>query len=80
MHTNLLIFHIISKLGLQVYEINKNNMFFFAQSSSKDQKCLFISKIFTATELQNLISLISEYIDVFAWPFKDMSDLDSCIA
>ena len=39
-------------------------------------KLLSISKSLSPIEKQGLISLIREYIEVFAWSYEDMSGLD----
>lgn len=39
-----------------------------------------LKPIFMSKNLQNLIRLIHEYIDDFAWNYKDMSGLDLKIA
>lgn len=71
MHTNLLIFHIISKIGLQVYEINKNNMFFLLNLLAKiksasslarslqqrSYKILYLSLVSTLTSLHGLLKI-----------------------
>jgi len=43
-------------------------------------KLIFISENLSPTEKQDLISLIWEYIDVFAWSYEDMHDLDPLVA
>ena len=43
-------------------------------------KPIFISKSLSAQEKEDHISLIREYIDVFAWSYEDMSGLDPEIA
>jgi len=39
-------------------------------------KLISISESLLPTEKQDLISLIREYIDVFAWSYEDMPGLD----
>ena len=39
-------------------------------------KPIFISESFSLSEKKDLIHLIQEYIDVFAWNYEDMSELD----
>ena len=44
--------------------------------NEKLSKPIFISESLSPTEWQDLISLVHEYIDVFAWSYKDMPGLD----
>jgi len=46
----------------------------------KHAKLISISESFSPTEKQDLIALIKEYIDVFAWSYEDMPDLDPQVA
>jgi len=39
-------------------------------------KPIFISESLSLTEKEELIVLIREYIDVFAWNYEDMPELD----
>jgi len=43
-------------------------------------KLIFISESLSPTEKKDLISLIREYMDVFAWSYEEMSGLDSQVA
>jgi len=43
-------------------------------------KPIFISESLTSSEKEDLISLVQEYIDVFAWKYEDMPGLDSQVA
>src|SRR3954465_15266084 len=43
-------------------------------------KPIFIGEDLPPTEREDLIKLIREYIDVFAWNYEDMSGLDSQVA
>jgi len=43
-------------------------------------RLIFKSEILSPTEKQDLISLIKKYIDVFAWSYEDMPDLDPQVA
>ena len=43
-------------------------------------KLISISESLSRTEKQDLISLIKEYIDVFAWSYEDMPGLDPQVA
>ena len=43
-------------------------------------KPIFISKSLSPSEREDLIHLIREYKDVFAWNYEDMTGLDSQIA
>jgi len=47
---------------------------------SKDHpEIIFISESLSLTEKEGLMVLVKEYIDVFAWNYKDMPGLDSQI-
>jgi len=48
--------------------------------SQDHPKHISISESLSFTEREELIALIREYIDVFAWNYKDMPDLDPQIA
>lgn len=48
--------------------------------SDQNPEPIFMSKNLDQHELQNLIELIREYIDVFAWNYEDIPGLDSKIA
>ena len=41
-----------------------------------NQKPIFISDSLSSQEKEDLILLIREYIDVFAWNYEDMPGLD----
>ena len=43
-------------------------------------KLISISESLSLTEREELLALIREYIDVFAWNYEDMPDLDPQIA
>ena len=43
-------------------------------------KPIFISEGLSPTEKKGLISLVQEYIDVFAWNYEDMPGLDPRVA
>jgi len=43
-------------------------------------KPIFMSKSLSPSEKEDLISLVREYIDVFAWNYKDMPGLDPQVA
>ena len=43
-------------------------------------KLISISEKLLPTKKQDRISLVREYIDFFAWSYKDMPDLDSQVA
>ncbi|ONK72756.1 uncharacterized protein A4U43_C04F22840 [Asparagus officinalis] len=43
-------------------------------------KPIFIAEDLSSSEKEDLISLIREYIDVFAWNYEDMSGLDPKVA
>lgn len=43
-------------------------------------KPIFISKSLTPEEKDNLVSLLREYINVFAWSFEDMPGLNPQVA
>ena len=43
-------------------------------------KPIFISERLSSSEKEDLISLVREYIDVFAWNYKDMPGLDPRVA
>ena len=43
-------------------------------------KPIYISESLSLTEWEELTALIREYIDVFAWNYEDMPDLDPQIA
>ena len=43
-------------------------------------KLIFISETLSPIKKQDLISLIWEYIDVFAWSYEDMPGLDPHVA
>jgi len=43
-------------------------------------KLISISESLSPDEKQDLISLIREYIDIFAWSYEDMFGLDSRVA
>jgi len=46
----------------------------------KHPKLISISESLSPTEKQNLISLIKEYIEVFAWSYDDMPGLNPQVA
>ena len=48
--------------------------------SQDHPKPIFISESLSLTEKEELIILIKEYIDVFAWNYEDMPGLDPQIA
>ena len=48
--------------------------------SQDHPKSIFISESLSFTEREELIALIREYIDVFAWKYGDMPGLDPQIA
>jgi len=41
---------------------------------------IFISESLSPSEKEDLISLVREYIDVFAWNYEDMPGLDPRVA
>ena len=43
--------------------------------SQDHPKPIFISESLSLTEREELIMLVKEYIDVFAWSYEDMPDL-----
>ena len=43
-------------------------------------KPIFISESLSPAKKQDLISLVREYINVFAWSYKDMPGLDPQVA
>jgi len=43
-------------------------------------KLIYICEGLSPIEKQDLISLIREYIDIFAWSYEDMSGLDPQVA
>ena len=43
-------------------------------------KPIFISEGLSPSEKKDLISLVQEYIDVFAWNYEDMPGLDPRVA
>ena len=43
-------------------------------------KLICISESLSPTERQDLISLIKEYVDVFAWSYEDMPGLNPQVA
>ena len=43
-------------------------------------KPIFISDSLPSNEKEELIALIKEYIDVFAWNYEDMPGLDPSVA
>jgi len=43
-------------------------------------KPIFISESFSLIEKEELIILVKEYIDVFAWTYEDMPGLDPQVA
>jgi len=43
-------------------------------------KPIFISESLSPSEKEDLISLVRDYIDVFAWNYEDMSGFDSQVA
>ena len=43
-------------------------------------KPIFISESLSSSEKKDLISLVREYIDGFAWNYEDMSGLDPQVA
>jgi len=43
-------------------------------------KPIFISESLSSSEKEDLISLVREYIDVFAWNYEDMPGLDLRVA
>ena len=43
-------------------------------------KPIFISESLSPSEKEDLISLVLEYIDVFAWNYEDMHGLDPRVA
>ena len=45
-----------------------------------NHKPIFISESLSPSEKEDLVSLIREYIDVFAWTYKDMPGLDPQVA
>ena len=45
-----------------------------------DPKPIFISESLSSSERENLIQIIREYIDVFAWNYEDMLGVDPQIA
>jgi len=48
--------------------------------SEANPKPIFISESLSPYEKEDLIHLIQEYIDVFAWNYEDMSELDPQVA
>ena len=48
--------------------------------SQDNPKPIFISESLSLTEKEELIILIKEYIDVFAWSYEDMPGLDPQVA
>jgi hypothetical protein len=44
-------------------------------SIGQDQRELKIGTLITASKIENLISLLHEYVDVFSWSYTDMSSL-----
>ena len=40
------------------------------------QKPIFISSQLTAQEKEQLVALLKRYVDVFAWTYDEMPDLD----
>lgn len=47
---------------------------------NKNPKPTFVSKNLDKNKLQNLIELIREYMDIFAWNYEDMQGLDPNIS
>jgi hypothetical protein len=45
----------------------------------QDERELKIRTLITVSERKNLISLLCEYVDVFAWSYADMFGLDTNI-
>jgi len=45
-----------------------------------DPRPIFISENLSPSEREDLISLVQEYIDVFAWNYEDMPGLDPQVA
>jgi len=43
-------------------------------------KPIFISESLSASKKEDLLHLVREYIDIFAWNFKDMPGLDPQVA
>ena len=48
--------------------------------SQDHPKPIFLSESLSLTEKEELIILVKEYIDVFAWSYEDMPGLDPQIA
>jgi len=49
-------------------------------SDQAHPKLISISESILPTEKKDLIALVWEYIDVFAWSYEDMSGLDPQVA
>ena len=48
-------------------------------STGQDERELKIETLITASERENLISLLRKYVDVFAWSYTNMIGLDTSI-
>jgi hypothetical protein len=48
-------------------------------STGQDERELKIETLITASERENLISLLRKYVDVFAWSYANMIGLDTSI-
>jgi len=48
--------------------------------SQDHPKTITISESLSLTEKEELIALVREYIDVFAWNYEDMPELDLQVA
>lgn len=48
--------------------------------TDENLKPIFISESLTPQEKEDLVALIREYIDIFAWNYQDMLGLDPQVA
>jgi hypothetical protein len=48
-------------------------------STGQDERELKIETLITASERENLISLLRKYVDVFVWSYANMIGLDTSI-
>ena len=55
-------------------------MFRLNLGDEANPKPIFISESLSPSEKEDLISLVREYIDVFAWNYEDMPGLDPHVA
>jgi len=60
----------------ELWELPTEDMVIQVNLGSQDHpKPIFISESLSLTERQELIVLVREYNDVFAWNYEDMADL-----